>query len=125
VVAPDLCKVEHLVAEEGLAGLPLPHHDHEAELIRCVLFEQLHAFSRHEAVVGVLGVAHELDELPLPVLQQGRQLDRIVDPEVALARLADRREGAGLEVGRLEEDSRVVELAWVGQKLPRSCACIV
>ena len=61
MVAPDLGKVQDLVAEETFPRLFLPHHHHEAQLFGSIPLQQAESLIRDESVVRVLCAGHEFD----------------------------------------------------------------
>lgn len=84
MIAAYFAEIEHLIAEEALADILVAHHHHEGNLVGGVLSQQLLALLIDEGPGGVVVETDQLDDLALPVLDEGGELDVLVDAEVDL-----------------------------------------
>lgn len=84
MVAAYFAEVEHLIAEEALAHVLVAHHHHEGDFVGGILPQQLLPLLVDEGPGGVMVETDQFDDLALPVLDEGGELDVFVDAEVGL-----------------------------------------
>lgn len=84
MIAAYFAEIEHLIAEEALADILVADHHHKRNLVGGILPQQLLPLLIHEGPEGVVVETDQFDDLALPVLDEGCELDVFVDAEVDL-----------------------------------------